>query len=114
MIDEEVLSKTREALKAASRIIIGIQATGGYRYRQMIKASDVEIQKFCMESLGNFQRLYVEHVVAEAMLAEIDNRLFSGSRWEEYQKRVMAVTVAIIREQEDRKRKENNGDRPVK
>ncbi len=66
-------------------MILAIKGKGGYKDRKMFRLSDVEFDKFFLESINKFQIIAVGIVVAEAMLQEPAPSIHA--RWSEYLQR---------------------------
>jgi hypothetical protein len=74
------------SLKALTTILRALQASGGYKYRELLKCTDKELEELVKESVPKLHMIVISLWVAEAMLKEKQFKL-GGDRWGEYQKR---------------------------
>ena len=84
-MEKELQKNLEKVLDGLDRIILGIMAKGGYKYRNCFQLSDRELDLFLAECEKRLRMMAVSLVVAEAMLREPPPSIHP--RWDEYVKR---------------------------
>jgi len=81
------VKQIKKNIEKVNLFILSAKAMGGYKYRQMLKGSDKEIQDFMENIAAAIKTAVVSIHVAEEMLKE-PGYWDRKTRWEEYQQRV--------------------------
>jgi hypothetical protein len=77
-------------MQELDKILIGIRATGGYKYRDKLTNTDQEITAFCEGAERTLRRMVCCAVVAETVMMEPDG--YSGeNRMRRYAERLNEV-----------------------
>lgn len=66
----DIKAKALTAIHGMDGILLHIQASGGYKYRQLIQGTDQEVHERMREAVPLLRGLAVSQVVAEEMLQE--------------------------------------------
>jgi hypothetical protein len=83
MINE---GEVRKAAKYGELLLLALKASGGYRFRALIKLSDTELDRVVETSSEALRDLCIRVTVAERMLQEKPPSYHE--RWDEYQGRL--------------------------
>jgi hypothetical protein len=77
-------------MKELDNVLIGIRATGGFKYRERLNNSDLDIAAFCEQAERKLRKMVCCAIVAETVLMEPDG--YSGeNRMRRYAERVKEV-----------------------
>jgi len=79
------LQDAKKVLKDLDVMILAVKGKGRYNDRKMFRLSDLEFDQLFSKCVTDFQRVFVNIAVAEAMLREPAPSLHA--RWDEYQRR---------------------------
>ncbi len=91
----EIDGKVRANFEKLKGILLLVRATGGYKYRSLIRASDKEIEEATKQAYADLLELVVSHTVACEMLKELPP---SGvhSRLEEFVQRRADAYAGLV------------------
>ena len=84
----------KKILESLDFLILAIKSSGGYKYRERLKLSEVEINKYLAKSEINLKTMVVSLLTAEEMLQE-RGYWDKEPRWREYQERREAALKNI-------------------
>ncbi len=76
----------KKILESLDYLILAIKASGGYKYQEKLKLSEVERDKYIAKSEINLKTMVVSLLTAEEMLQE-RGYWDKVPRWQEYQER---------------------------
>ncbi len=76
----------KKILESLEFLILAIKASGGYKYQEKLKLSEVERGKYIARSEINLKTMVVSLLTAEEMLQE-RGYWDKEPRWQEYQER---------------------------
>ena len=79
------LRDAKKVLKNLDVMILAVKGKGGYKDRKMFRVSDLEFDQFFTKCVADFRAVFINIVVAEAMLQEPAPSIHV--RWEEYLQR---------------------------
>jgi len=82
-MNQKQIKKTLESLDF---LILAIKSTGGYKYREKLHLSEVEINKYIARSEQDLKKLVISLLTAEEMLQE-RGYWDKVPRWKEYLER---------------------------
>jgi hypothetical protein len=91
---QDLKSTTKRSLDELGGLLRAIQARGGYKYREAMKATDKELDEFIASGVPRLQIIVMSLVVAETMLKE-RKLLVGGDRWGEYEERRQALLASL-------------------
>jgi len=91
----DLQKNVEKVLNRLDRIILGIKAKGGYKYREYFKLSDHELDLFLANCEKQIRIMAISLVIAEAMLREPPPSIHP--RWEEYLKRRAAIVAEMAK-----------------
>ena len=87
------LRDAKKVLKNLGFMLMAVRGKGGYKDRKQWRLTDLEFEQFYAKCLADFKQVFINIVVAEAMLQEPPPSLHS--RWEEYQVRCKDVVAGL-------------------
>jgi len=80
----DLTDTARRSLVGMDRLLLAIKSTGGFKYRQYLRGSEVEIKEMIDRAVPTLYRMVVSLIVAEEIMREPDG--YSGSnRWARYE-----------------------------
>ncbi len=84
----------KKILESLDFLILAIKASGGYKYQDKLKLSEVERDKYIARSETNLKTMVVSLLTAEEMLQE-RGYWDKVPRWQEYQERREEALKAV-------------------
>lgn len=93
----------KKADKLAGDLILAIKANGGYKYRSMLKLSDTDVDKLCLNCEDHVRDMVVRLTVAELMLKE-KPRSFHD-RWGEYLDKFKDAKTLLVEQKKTKDRR---------
>ena len=84
----------KKILESLDFLILAIKASGGYKYQEKLKLSEVERDKYIAKSEINLKTMVVSLLTGEEMLQEAGD-WDKGTRWQEYQERREEAMKAV-------------------
>ncbi len=84
----------KKTLESLDFLILAIKAQGGYKYRERLKLSETELEKYLAKSEVDLKVMVVSLLTAEEMLQE-RGYWDKDPRWQEYQERREAVIKGL-------------------
>ncbi len=84
----------KKILESLDYLILAIKASGGYKYQEKLKLSEVERDKYIARSEINLKTMVVSLLTAEEMLQE-RGYWDKEPRWAEYQERREAAMKVV-------------------
>ncbi len=84
----------KKILESIDYLILAIKSSGGYKYRERLKLSEVEINKYLAKSERDLKVMVISLLTAEEMLQEL-GYWDKGTRWQEYRERREAALKMV-------------------
>ena len=84
----------KKILESLDFLILAIKASGGYKYQEKLKLSEVERDKYIARSEINLKTMVISLLTAEEMLQE-RGYWDKEPRWQEYQERREAALEVV-------------------
>lgn len=83
---EDEHKQIRRSMEQLDQVLLGVRATGGFKFREKIRKPTGEINAFVESAEKKIRGLTISSIISLSMLAERD--FFGRNRLEEYQVRV--------------------------
>ncbi len=84
----------KKILESLDFLILAIKASGGYKYQEKLKLSEVERDKYIARSERDLKTMVISLLTAEEMLQE-RGYWDKEPRWQEYQERREAALKVV-------------------